>query len=61
MSGELEGCVEVQNFAYEGIVVPTQLSGANTLGVRATERRRLNVILIKCHKSMQEGRGCIES
>ena len=37
---------------YEGIVVPTALYGAETWNMRAAERRRLNVMEMRCLRSM---------
>jgi hypothetical protein len=37
---------------YEGVVVPTVLYGAETWGLRAEERRRLNVFEMKCLRGM---------
>ena len=33
---------------YEGVIVPTALYGADTWGMRSTERRKVNVLEIKC-------------
>ena len=44
--------MEAKRGLYEGVVVPTVLYGAETWGVRAEERRRLNVFEMKCLRSM---------
>ena len=37
---------------YEGVIVPTVLYGAETWGLRVAEKRRLNVLEMKCLRSM---------
>ncbi len=37
---------------YEGVVVPTALYGAETWNVGAAERKRLNVMEMRCLKNM---------
>ncbi len=37
---------------YEGVVVPTVLYGAETWNMGAAERRRLNVMEMRCLRSM---------
>ncbi len=37
---------------YEGVVVPTALNGAETWNMGAAERKRLNVMEIRCLRSM---------
>jgi hypothetical protein len=44
--------MEAKRGLYEGVVVPTVLYGAEAWGVRAEERRRLNVFEMKCLRSM---------
>ena len=44
--------MEAKRGLYEGVVLPTVLYGAETWGVRAEERRRLNVFEMKCLRSM---------
>ena len=36
---------------YEGVIVPTALHGAESLGMRSAERRKVNVLEIKCLRS----------
>ena len=36
---------------YEGVIVPTALYGAEALGMRSAERRKVNVLEIKCLRS----------
>ena len=33
---------------YEGVIVPTALYGAEARGMRSTERRKVNVLEMKC-------------
>ena len=44
--------MEAKSELYKGVVLPTVLYGAETWGVRAEERRRLNVFEMKCLRSM---------
>jgi len=44
--------MNVKRRLYEGIVVPTALYGAETWKVGAAERRRLNVMEMRCLRSM---------
>jgi Reverse transcriptase (RNA-dependent DNA polymerase). len=44
--------MEAKRTLYEGIVVPTVLYGAETWGLREDERRRLDVLEMKCLRSM---------
>ena len=37
---------------YEGVIVPTALYGAETWGMRSVERRKVNVLEIKCLRSL---------
>ena len=37
---------------YEGVTVPMVLYGAVALGMRSAERRRVNVLEIKCLRSL---------
>ena len=37
---------------YEGVIVPTALYGAEAWGMRNTERRKVNVLEIKCLRSL---------
>ena len=37
---------------YEGVIVPTALHGAEAWGMRSAERRKVNVLEIKCLRSL---------
>ena len=37
---------------YEKVIVPTALYGAEAWGVRSAERRKVNVLVIKCVRSL---------
>ena len=37
---------------YEGVIVPTVLYGAEAWGIRSVERRKVNVLEMKCLKSL---------
>ena len=37
---------------YEGVIVPTTLYGAEAWGMRSTERRKVNVLEMKCLRSL---------
>ena len=37
---------------YEGVIVPTALYGTEALGMRSAERRRVNVLEMKCLRSL---------
>ena len=37
---------------YEGVIVPTALHGAETWGMRSAERRKVNVLEMKCLRSI---------
>ena len=36
----------------KGVIVPTALNGAEAWGMRSTERRKVNVLEMKCLRSM---------
>ena len=36
---------------YEGVIVPTALYGAESWGMRSAERRKVNVLEMKCLRS----------
>ncbi|KAG0420486.1 hypothetical protein EQH57_0124, partial [Dictyocoela roeselum] len=46
--------METKRGLNEGVIVPTVLYGTETWGVKAEERRRLNVYEMKCLRSMDE-------
>ena len=37
---------------YEGVIVPTALYGAEAWGMRSAERRKVNVLEMKCLRSL---------
>ena len=37
---------------YDGVIVPTALSGAEAWGMRSAERRKVNVLEMKCLRSL---------
>ena len=37
---------------YEGVIVPTALHGAKAWGMRSAERRKVNVLEMKCLRSL---------
>ena len=37
---------------YEGVIVPTTLYGAEAWGMRSAERRKVNVLEMKCLRSL---------
>ena len=37
---------------YEGVIVPTALYGAEALGMRSAERKKVNVLEMKCLRSL---------
>ena len=37
---------------YEGVIVPTALYGAEARGMRIAERRKVNVLEMKCLRSL---------
>ena len=44
--------IKVKKCLYEGAIVPTALYGAEALGMRSAERRKVNVLEIKCLRSL---------
>ena len=39
---------------YEGVIVPTVLYGPEVWGMRSVERRKVNVLEMKCLRSLVE-------
>ena len=37
---------------YEGVIVPTALHGAEAWGMRSAEKRKVNVLEMKCFRSL---------
>ena len=40
--------IKAKKCLYEGVIVPTALYGAESSGMRSAERRKLNVLEMKC-------------
>ena len=46
--------IQAKKCLYEGVIVPTALYGAEAWGMRSTERRKVNVLEMKCLRSLVE-------
>ena len=44
--------IKAKKCLYEGGIVPTALSGAEAWGMRSAERRKVNVLEMKCLRSL---------
>ena len=44
--------IKAKKCLYEEVIVPTTLYGAEVWGMRSTERRKLNVLEMKCLRSL---------
>ena len=44
--------INAKKCLYEGVIVPTALYGAEAWGMRSAERRKVNVLEIKCLRSL---------
>ena len=44
--------INAKKCLYEGVIVPTALYGAEAWGMRSAERRKLNVLEMKCLRSL---------
>ena len=44
--------IKVKKCLYEGVIVPTALYGAEAWGMRSTEGRKVNVLEMKCLRSL---------
>ena len=44
--------INTKKCLYDGVIVPTALYGAETWGMRSVERRRVDVLEMKCLRSM---------
>ena len=44
--------IKAKKCLYEGLIVPTALYGAEAWGVRSAERRKANVLEMKCLRSL---------
>ena len=40
--------IKAKKYLYEGVIAPTALYGAQAWGIRSAERRKVNVLDIKC-------------
>ena len=40
--------IKAKKFLYEGVIVLTALHGAEACGMRSAERRKVNVLQMKC-------------
>ena len=43
--------IKAKKYLYEGVIVPTALNGAEAWGMRSAERRKVNVLEMKCLRS----------
>ena len=44
--------IKTKKCVYEGVIVPTALCGAEVWGMRNTERRKVNVLEMKCLRGL---------
>ena len=44
--------IKARKCLYEGVIVPTALHGAEAWGMRSAERRNVNVLEMKCLRSL---------
>ena len=44
--------IKAKKCLYEGVIVPTALHGAEAWGMRSAERRKVNVLGMKCSRSL---------
>ena len=44
--------INAKKCLYEGVIVPTVLYGAEAWGMRSAERRKVNVLELKCLRSL---------
>ena len=44
--------IKAKKCLYEGVIVPTALYGAESWGMRRSERRKVNVLEMKCLRSL---------
>ena len=44
--------IKAKKCLYEGVIVPTALYGAEAWGMRSAERRKANVLEMKCLRSL---------
>ena len=44
--------IKAKKYLYEGVIVPTALYGAEAWGMRSAEKRKVNVLEMKCLRSL---------
>ena len=44
--------IKAKKCLYEGVIVPTALHGAEAWGMRSAERRKVNILEMKCLRSL---------
>ena len=44
--------IKAKKCLYEGVIVPTALYGAEAWGMRSAERRKVNVLEMKCLRNL---------
>ena len=44
--------IKAKKCLYEGVILPTALYGAEACGMRSAERRKANVLEMKCFRSL---------
>ena len=44
--------IKAKKCLYEGVIIPTGLYGAEAWGMRSAERRKVNVLYMKCLRSL---------
>ena len=44
--------IKAKKCLYEGVIAPTALYGAEAWGMRSAERRKVNVLEMKCSRSL---------
>ena len=44
--------IKAKKCIYEGVIIPTALYGAEAWGMRSAERRKINVLEMKCLRSL---------
>ena len=44
--------IKAKKCPYKGVIVPTPLYGAETWCIRSAERRKVNVLKMKCFRSL---------
>ena len=52
--------IKAKKCLYEGVIVPTALYGADAWGMRSAERRKVNVLEMKCLRSLVGNLECHE-